>query len=417
MECNIYNRNDYGGFWRRFFADSIDGIILGMLFSVVSVSAIPEDISDLLVLLTFLAYMIGFKVYTGGTPGYQILQMKIIAINGAEVTVKQLSIRLFSSLFSSMAFGLGFIWIAFDKNRQAWHDKIAGTYIVRTEATPVRTVMIPQTSLFRKKLFALVVLAPFALFTVFFGGIMIMMQLKTSPNIYELSKPEISDTYLMAEQYTRENLWIQEEVGEIIKISRFSFEQYSDSLHVGVMVGASYLIGSGGHMTNINVFGEKGKIVATVMMKKIENQWIITMAGYNDKDGNKIDITIPYDKNIRRADVAAGTKLFLTGAVKAERDALLHDINKMASAAASYWRKPVALGGGARSFAGVTDVTSFGTDSSNENGTFAISAVTENQFTLTATGSNEGVIVVATITQNGFPGASTITHPLEKTVQ
>jgi uncharacterized RDD family membrane protein YckC len=29
------------------------------------------------------------------------------------------------------AAGLGFIWIAFDDGKQAWHDKIAGTVVVR----------------------------------------------------------------------------------------------------------------------------------------------------------------------------------------------------------------------------------------------------------------------------------------------
>ena len=63
MECKLYDRQDYGGFWRRYFANIFDAILLGILFSVVSVGAIPEGISTILVLLTFLTYMIGFKVY------------------------------------------------------------------------------------------------------------------------------------------------------------------------------------------------------------------------------------------------------------------------------------------------------------------------------------------------------------------
>ena len=114
------------------------------------------------------------------------------------------------------------------------------------------------------------------------------------------------------------------------------------------------------------------------------------------------------------ATVVTGINMILAEAVKAERNALLQDVNKMASAAASYWRKPKILGGGARSFVGVTDVTSFGTVTSNANTMFEISDATVNQFTLTATGSNEGVIVVATITQQGVFGTPTITLPYEK---
>ena len=109
--------------------------------------------------------------------------------------------------------------------------------------------------------------------------------------------------------------------------------------------------------------------------------------------------------------VIVGINMFTTGAVNAERDALLQDVNTVASNAASYWRKPAAIGGGARSFVGITDVTTFGSDSSNANGSFVMSSVTVTQFTLTATGANEGVIIVATITQQGVLGTPTITMP------
>ncbi len=109
--------------------------------------------------------------------------------------------------------------------------------------------------------------------------------------------------------------------------------------------------------------------------------------------------------------VVVGINMFTTGAVNAERDALLQDVNNVASSAASYWRKPAALGGGARTFVGVSDVTTFGADSSNANGTFAMSSVTATGFTLTATGSNEGVIIVASLTQQGVSGTPAVTLP------
>lgn len=146
-------------------------------------------------------------------------------------------------------------------------------------------------------------------------------------------------------------------------------------------------------------------------MEKIENQWVIIEAGYTGKDGNYIDITKPYVGKKKGATVVTGINMILAEAVKAERNALLQDVNKIASAAASYWRKPKILGEGARSFVGVTDVPSFGTVTSNANTMFEISDATANQFTLTATGSNEGVIVVATITQQGVFGTPTITLP------
>ena len=109
--------------------------------------------------------------------------------------------------------------------------------------------------------------------------------------------------------------------------------------------------------------------------------------------------------------VVVGINMFTTGAINSERDALILDINTVAASAASYWRKPAALGGGARSFVGVSDITSFGSDSSTMNGNFVMSSVSANQFVLTATGANEGVIIVATITQQGVTGTPSITRP------
>ncbi len=109
--------------------------------------------------------------------------------------------------------------------------------------------------------------------------------------------------------------------------------------------------------------------------------------------------------------IVVGINMFNTGAVNAERDALLQDVNNVASSAASFWRKPNALGGGNRSFVGVTDVTTFGSDSSNANGVYIMSSVTATSFVVTATGANEGVIVVASISQQGVSGSPTITLP------
>jgi len=101
MECNVYNREDYGGFWRRSFADFFDAIFLAIAYAVViAISGVPMPI---VVLLVFLGYMIGFKVYGGATPGYRILGLRILSINGTAITVKQALVRVLSSIFSGLA--------------------------------------------------------------------------------------------------------------------------------------------------------------------------------------------------------------------------------------------------------------------------------------------------------------------------
>lgn len=122
-------------------------------------------------------------------------------------------------------------------------------------------------------------------------------------------------------------------------------------------------------------------------------------------------LLIAFGTIILSAAVVVGMNVYAIGSLNSEIDALMIDVNSVAASATSYWRMPVALGGGARSFEGVSDVTSFDSDLSNMNGTFVLSSVITNQFVLTATSANEGIIVVATITQEGLKGSQAITLP------
>ncbi|HEY2123328.1 MAG TPA: hypothetical protein VGH07_07020, partial [Chthoniobacterales bacterium] len=49
------------------------------------------------------------------------------------------AIRALSSLLSLIPLGLGFIWILFNSDLEAWHDKISDTCVVRRNPSPSRT--------------------------------------------------------------------------------------------------------------------------------------------------------------------------------------------------------------------------------------------------------------------------------------
>ena len=53
------------------------------------------------------------------------------AKTGKKPSKKQFILRYLGYFLSSFVFCLGFIWIAFDKKKQGWHDKIAGTVVVK----------------------------------------------------------------------------------------------------------------------------------------------------------------------------------------------------------------------------------------------------------------------------------------------
>ena len=66
------------------------------------------------------------------TPGKMLLRMKIVdAETGAPMSDRQIMIRLAGYGVSAFFAMIGFFWIHIDKRRQGWHDKMAGTVVVR----------------------------------------------------------------------------------------------------------------------------------------------------------------------------------------------------------------------------------------------------------------------------------------------
>jgi uncharacterized RDD family membrane protein YckC len=287
----IYNRQDYCGFWRRFTANALDGIILGIIFRAIneilhaiaslSGTAYPGFSEWMLCTIIFWTYTIWFKGYRGATPGYYILGIKLISISGAHVSVKQILIRIISSFFSAIPFGLGYIWITIDADRQAWHDKIAGTYVIKSGAMPVRVINLPRTGLIRVKLLTSLIVVSLLLLLGLIGGV-----------IYLLKE---SDAFRLSKQYISENPWVQQEVGNTIK---FGTIQNSEIIIKGA---------SGEANLTINVSGDKGEITVTTMLEKKDGNWQVIKAGYIDRAGNYIDIMEPHGRKARnKPPVARG---------------------------------------------------------------------------------------------------------------
>ena len=53
------------------------------------------------------------------------------ARTGGRLSLGQSVLRYFGYFVSTIPFGLGLLWVAFDPKKQAWHDKIAGTVVIR----------------------------------------------------------------------------------------------------------------------------------------------------------------------------------------------------------------------------------------------------------------------------------------------
>jgi hypothetical protein len=82
-------------------------------------------------LILLIAYHIGFWVWRGATIGGLACRLRVIRVDGAPLEFVDALVRALSGLFALAAAGIGFLWILRDPERQGWHDKIAGTYVVK----------------------------------------------------------------------------------------------------------------------------------------------------------------------------------------------------------------------------------------------------------------------------------------------
>lgn len=112
------------GFWIRILALLIDTVLVGVVFNVL-------DHHTKLQLIALAAYGAIMWKMKGTTVGGIVCNLKIVRLDGREIDWSTAIVRALGCFLSLIVCGLGFIWIAFDPDRQAWHDKIAGTAVVR----------------------------------------------------------------------------------------------------------------------------------------------------------------------------------------------------------------------------------------------------------------------------------------------
>ena len=67
----------------------------------------------------------------GQTLGDRALSIRVVKTDGTELTLVDALIRYVGLIISCVALFIGVIWVAFDANKQGWHDKIAKTYVVK----------------------------------------------------------------------------------------------------------------------------------------------------------------------------------------------------------------------------------------------------------------------------------------------
>jgi uncharacterized RDD family membrane protein YckC len=143
--------NEYAGFWIRTVAGLIDTlclmILIGPLLTLVygktywSSELLVKGPLDILLSYVLPAIVIVvFWVYRSATPGKMAMKLTIIdAKTGSRPSTPQFIGRYFAYYVSIFPAMLGIIWVGIDKRKQGWHDKLAGTVVIRNRAPePVR---------------------------------------------------------------------------------------------------------------------------------------------------------------------------------------------------------------------------------------------------------------------------------------
>lgn len=137
----------YAGFWRRLAAHAIDSLLVTLILAIALVtwvlvaSTLPAGWNGWLSQAVQLVLMGILTVWLwrrfAATPGKMALGMVIAdADTLGPATTRQLSIRYLAYVVSLLPLGLGFFWVAFDARKQGWHDKLAGTVVLRQSTSP-----------------------------------------------------------------------------------------------------------------------------------------------------------------------------------------------------------------------------------------------------------------------------------------
>lgn len=125
---------DKVGFWIRVGAYLIDAVILIIVDLIVGlIFRNSQALVSLIELVVSLGYFVYFWSAAGGgqTVGMRALKIKVVKTNGSQLDYVGAVIRYVGLVISFLVIFIGVIWVAFDPNKQGWHDKIAGTYVVR----------------------------------------------------------------------------------------------------------------------------------------------------------------------------------------------------------------------------------------------------------------------------------------------
>ena len=160
MEDYYYEESEYAGFWLRLAAYLIDGIIINIaiyiVMAILGISTLsmmagsemfetgdpdPEAIAGIAstFMMTMVISVIGTWLYFAlqessdaqATLGKRAVRLRVTDLDGERITFGKATGRYFGKIISGMIFLVGYIMAGFTEKKQALHDMLAGTLVLR----------------------------------------------------------------------------------------------------------------------------------------------------------------------------------------------------------------------------------------------------------------------------------------------
>lgn len=143
----------YAGFWKRFLASLIDYIIIfciqilflivwagfELLLNLVGINQGTKEIilgvlgTPIMLALPWLYYAVLESSDRQATFGKRVLNIKVVDINNSKISFIKATVRFWSKFISGLILLIGYIMAAFTPKKQALHDMIANTYVIKRE--------------------------------------------------------------------------------------------------------------------------------------------------------------------------------------------------------------------------------------------------------------------------------------------
>ena len=140
----------FGGFWRRWAAAFIDGIVLFFPQAIARVAlnlplfATGESSDAVAELLVSVGTLVMYWLYSSllessarqATLGQQLLGLQVMDLEGRRISFARATARYFGQILSALICGVGYLFNLWTSRRQMLHDLIAGCVIVRPDRMP-----------------------------------------------------------------------------------------------------------------------------------------------------------------------------------------------------------------------------------------------------------------------------------------